>query len=159
MNKLTVGISITAAFLVVVALFSFTPRANAQDMSQHAARSAVSAAVWNKMLKMKLWVIETHDVPGAVFTQEVGRAHVEHQIQLEKQGVMFAAGGVRNAKGEREYGMIVIRAASYEAAQKIADSDPMHIAKVRAYTLHEWTINEGQIKLTVNFSDGTYTFE
>ena len=114
---------------------------------------------FDKLLKKKLWIIETRPVPGAADNPTVLRAHMYHQRDLEQAGVMFGAGPVSNVKGEFEYGMIIVRADSREAAQKIADSDPMHMANLRTYTLHEWLLNEGQMRVSVNFSDGSYRFE
>jgi uncharacterized protein YciI len=127
--------------------------------SSGAQPAAALGPDFDKLLKKTLWVIETRPVPGAADNPEVLRNHMYHQRDLEKQGVMFGAGPVSNAKGEFEYGMIIVRAESREAAQRIADSDPMHIAKLRTYTLHQWLLNEGQMKISVNFSDGTYRFE
>jgi hypothetical protein len=32
----------------------------------------------------------------------------------------------------------------------------MHQAGVRAYTLHEWTLNEGRLTVSIDFSDQRY---
>jgi uncharacterized protein YciI len=111
----------------------------------------------SRMLGKKFWIIETHGVSGTNPSPEMMRKHLERQISLEKSGVLLAAGPVMG--GESPYGMIVVRAASREAAQKIADGDPLHAAKLRTYVLREWQINEGRVSLKLNFSDGTYSFE
>ena len=115
---------------------------------------AAAHAMTAGMLGMKLWVITTKTVVDRDKAAPFLQAHLEHQVRLEKEGVMFGAGPLRNADGSRaDLGLIVIRAASAEEARRIADSDPMHQAGVRTYTLHEWTLNEGRITLSVDFSD------
>jgi uncharacterized protein len=96
-------------------------------------------------------------VPGTDPAPEMMRKHLERQIALEKSGILFAEGPVMG--GESPYGMIVVRAASREDAQKIADGDPLHAARLRTYVLREWQINEGRMSVKLNFSDGTYNFE
>ena len=81
--------------------------------------------------------------------------HLAHQIKLEKQGIMFAAGPLTGEDGDRVGGMIVIRAESFAAARAIADSDPYHKAGLRNYTLTRWTVNEGSYGIRVNYSDQT----
>jgi uncharacterized protein len=108
-------------------------------------------------LEKKLWVIQVTDVPGGRASEiDAIRRHLAHQVDLEKQGIMFGAGPVSNAEGKHEYGMIIVRAASAEEAKAIAESDPMQKEGRRTYTLHEWTLNEGRLNLTINFSDGSY---
>jgi uncharacterized protein len=52
-------------------------------------------------------------------------------------------------------GMIVVRAASFDEARAIADSDPFHKAGLRGYTIEKWIVNEGSYTVTVNYSDQT----
>jgi uncharacterized protein YciI len=106
------------------------------------------------MLGMKLWVITTKTVVDREKAVPLLKAHLEHQVRLEKEGVMFGAGPLRHPDGSRaDLGLIVIRAASAEEARRIADSDPMHRAGARTYTLHEWTLNEGRLTVSVDLSD------
>lgn len=80
--------------------------------------------------------------------------HLEHQVRLEKSGVLFAAGPLQNKAGEKMgHGMIVIRADSFEEADSIAAEDPFHKAGVREYTIDRWTVNEGRVNLTIDYSD------
>jgi len=81
--------------------------------------------------------------------------HLEYQIGLEKEGVIFAAGPTFNADGTEGHGLIVIRAASFEAARAIADKDPWVKAGVRTYTLTRWVVNEGSYSVRINYSDQT----
>jgi len=102
-----------------------------------------------------------HTVPNAP-REELDRvlpAHLEHQIRLEKSGIMFAAGPMVNADGTPAGGLIVIRAKDFAEAKEIADSDPFHRSGLRSYTLRRWTVNEGSYGLRVNYSDQTVTIE
>ena len=52
-------------------------------------------------------------------------------------------------------GMIIVRAQSFAQAREIADADPLHAAGLREYEVWKWTMNEGSVTLTVNYSDQT----
>jgi uncharacterized protein len=112
-----------------------------------------------KFLGRQLYVI--HTVPKAS-REELDRVlpdHLDHQVRLEKSGVMFAAGPMANADGTPAGGLIVIRAKDFAEATVIADSDPFHKAGLRTYTLRRWTVNEGSYGLHVNYSDQTVTID
>jgi len=119
-------------------------------MSDSAARSQQMAA---KMLGKQLYVIHTIPVAPREKIAELLPQHLEHQVRLEKSGVMFAAGPLANEDGTPGGGLIVVRADSFAAARAIADTDPLHKAGLRTYTLRRWTVNEGSYSLTINYSD------
>lgn len=112
-----------------------------------------------QVLGKTLWVVITKPVEGAHADEGAMRAHMEHQFRLEREGIMFGAGPLSTADGGRYGGMIVIRAASKEDAVRIADSDPMHARGLRSYTLYKWTLNEGHLGLSLDFSTGKFTLE
>ncbi len=85
--------------------------------------------------------------------------HLEYQIKLEKEGVIFAAGPTFNADGTEAPGLIIIRAASFEAAKAIADADPWVRAGVHACTITRWVINEGTYSVRINYSDQTVVID
>ena len=112
-----------------------------------------------KFLGRQLYVI--HTVPK-VSREELDAmlpAHLEHQIQLEKTGIMFAAGPMANPDGTPAGGLIVIRAKDFAEATAIAVSDPFHQAGLRSYTLRRWTVNEGSYSVRVNYSDQSVAIE
>ena len=83
-------------------------------------------------------------------------AHLRHQISLEKQGILFAAGPLAGEDGAwGGNGMFVIRAAGFEEARAIADADPMHRAGERVYDLRSWRLHEGRIILSIDLSDSS----
>ncbi len=112
-----------------------------------------------RMLKKQLWVVITKPVKPPEEVRRHLKAHLEHQIRLEKDGIMYGAGpatapGVSSAA----FGLIIIRARDEAEARRIADSDPMHSSGVRAYELYSWSLNEGRINVTLDFSDQSFRF-
>jgi hypothetical protein len=51
--------------------------------------------------------------------------------------------------------MFVLRAGSFEEAEAIAKTDPLHAAGLRTFTLQKWRLNEGSITVKINYSDQT----
>ena len=120
--------------------------------------SAGAKALHDRMLGKKLWVVTTKAVGSREQLDQHLEAHLRHQISLEKAGIMFGAGPLANADGTPSgTGMIIIRAETAEAARAIADLDPFHSSGLRTYTLQQWTMNEGRLTITLDFSDQSYT--
>jgi len=105
------------------------------------------------------YVIVTTPVAPREALDKMLAEHLAHQIRLEKDGIMFAAGPLTAEDGTRVGGLIVIRAESFAAARAIADSDPYHKNGLRKYTLQRWTVNEGSYGIRVNYSDQTVSIE
>jgi uncharacterized protein YciI len=123
-------------------------------------QNAEVQALRSRFLAKKLWVILTKRVASAEEMERHIPAHLQHQIALEKQGIMYGAGPCRPpGEPEAAFGLIIIRAPDEKEARRIADSDPMHVAGVRKYELFQWTMNEGQLRIALNFSDQTYRLE
>lgn len=127
---------------------------NPKAVPAAAVREASSA-----MLQKQLYAIFTTptDGLGAVFGNL--DAHLAYQMQLEKDGIMFAAGPMwtdDEAHWEGD-GMVVVRAASRAEAIAIAENDPMHQAGARSFTVRPWMINEGSLRVTLNYA--TQKFE
>ena len=112
-----------------------------------------------KMLGKHLYVIHTTPIASRDQILPLLPDHLEHQVRLEKSGIMFAAGPMTNEDSSAAGGLIVIRAESFEAARGIADSDPLHKAGLRTYTIRRWTVNEGCYTVRINYSDQTVTIE
>ncbi len=113
-----------------------------------------------RMLKKRLWVVMTKAVAPPEEVRQHLKAHLQHQIALERAGIMYGAGpATRPGETAAAFGLIIIRAENETAARRIADSDPMHSSGVRAYELYAWSLNEGRITMTLNFSDQTFAFD
>lgn len=113
----------------------------------------------SKMLRKRLWVVITKAVAPPEELSKMLEAHLDHQIRLEKDGIMFGAGPLSNPDGSPTgTGMIIIRAESEAEARRIADQDPFHSSGLRTYTLQQWSLNEGRITVTIDYSDQSYRF-
>lgn len=113
----------------------------------------------HRMLGKQLYVVHTTPAAPRDRIVELLPAHLEHQVRLEKAGTMFAAGPMVDEDGSPAGGLIVIRAESFAAARAIADSDPLHKAGLRTYTIRRWTVNEGAYSVRINYSDQSVTIE
>lgn len=117
-------------------------------------------ALHEGMLRKELWVVITRRVAPPDQVREQLKAHLEHQIALEKRGALFGAGPA-TAPGEEApaFGLILIRARDEAEARAIADSDPMHSSGVRTYELYRWSMNEGRITVTLDYSDRSFRLD
>ncbi|SDY11034.1 YciI family protein [Citreimonas salinaria] len=110
------------------------------------------------MLQKQLFAIFTTPVDdlGAVFAHM--EEHLAFQVQLEKDGILYAAGPLWTDDGSEweGEGMVIVRAASVDEAKAIAERDPMHKAGARAFRVRPWLINEGSI--TIRLDNSTQTF-
>lgn len=113
-----------------------------------------------RMLRKQLWVVMSQAVAPPDELARHTRAHLEYQIKLERDGIMYGAGPATRPGEERPaFGLIIIRARDEAAARAIADADPMHSSGARQYELFSWSLNEGRINVTLNFSDQTFRFD
>jgi uncharacterized protein YciI len=114
-------------------------------------------AFGEKFYKKRFWVLVTTPVAGRTITDDDFVDHLNHQIALEKRGVLFAAGPLMDETGRMiGEGMFIIRAADAAEARAVADSDPIHARGLRTYTLRLWQLHEGRIEVAVDLSDSTY---
>ena len=111
----------------------------------------------NKFLGKEMYLVITKPVRSPEIDKRLSD-HLAHQVDLERRGIMFAAGPLY-PRGSTipEAGMFVLRANSFEEAEAIAKTDPLHEAGLRTYTIQKWRLNEGSITVTVNYSDQTAT--
>lgn len=108
------------------------------------------------MLQKQLYVIFTKPAAdmGAVMAQI--EVHLEYQMKLERDGVMFGAGPFwsDNEQDWEGEGMVIIRAASLAEGRKIAAADPMHSSGARTFIVRPWLLNEGTVTVKVDYSTG-----
>jgi len=106
------------------------------------------------MLQKQLYAIFTTPVNGLGPVFANIEEHLKFQVELERQGIMFAAGPLWT--DDEQYwegeGMVIVRAASRDEAIKIAENDPMHKAGARSFKVRPWLINEGSVTVRVDFS-------
>jgi uncharacterized protein YciI len=107
------------------------------------------------MLQKQLYVIFTEPVSGMGPVMQVIKEHLDYQMDLERRGIMFAAGPLWTDDGKHwaGEGMVIVRAASAEEAAEIAEADPMHQTGARRFRVRPWLINEGSITVKIGYSD------
>ena len=103
------------------------------------------------MLRLKLFVI---------FSQGKGldvmpylAQHLQYMIELEREGKLFASGPLGDPS--KADGMTIVRAADEEEARGMALRDPFVVHGIRTFKIVPWTVMEGSLNVTVNFSDQT----
>ena len=109
-------------------------------------------------LAKQLYMVSTRPVNGIGPVMENLGVHLAFQEELEKTGVMFAA-GPNWTDDEQDWegdGTVVYRAASLAEAKAIAARDPMHASGARTFTVRPWLINEGTITLEIGFATGRF---
>ncbi|MDV3129940.1 YciI family protein [Mycobacterium sp. 21AC1] len=106
------------------------------------------------LLALKLYVISSKPVAGLGPILDLLEPHVAYQTQLERDGVMFAAGPLANDDSSEWLGegLFMYRAESIDQAREIAQADPMHRNGAREFTVREWMLNEGTCSVQVYFS-------
>jgi hypothetical protein len=102
------------------------------------------------------WMTPTDAPPPAGKTAvDVRTEHFAYLIELERSGVLFAAGPFVDESGTRHgAGMIIIRASTRAEAEAIAYAEPYTKAGMRKMVLTPWQRNEGTLSLRIRFSDG-----
>ena len=73
-------------------------------------------------------------------------------MQLEREGIMFAAGPMWDDDEWNGEGLVVVRAASRPEAIAIAERDPMHRSGARKFTVRPWMMNEGTVTVRLDMS-------
>lgn len=111
------------------------------------------------MLQKQLYIIfttPTGDLGPVLANLE---EHLAFQVELEREGTMFAAGPLWNDE-ETEWhgeGMVVVRAGSRDEAIAIAERDPMHRCGARRFTVRPWLVNEGAMTFRLEMSSQKLT--
>jgi len=101
------------------------------------------------MLRLKLWVIFSHG--KGLDLKPYLADHLAYMIALEREGKLFASGPFGD--GTKGDGMTIVRAASEDEAREIALRDPFVVNGIRTFKIQAWTVMEGSLSVTVNFSD------
>jgi uncharacterized protein YciI len=76
--------------------------------------------------------------------------HLDYLIALEAKGKIFASGPM-NVPGSGD-GMTILKVETEEEARAIASADPLVKKAGRTFALHPWTVMEGQMTVTLSFS-------
>ncbi|MGD1876818.1 MAG: YciI family protein [Kiloniellaceae bacterium] len=132
---------------------------DAANMQSVPAAAVLDAS--KEMLQKQLYAIFTTPTKGleAVFAHL--EEHLEYQVKIEREGIMYAAGPLwsddeQHWEGE---GLVVVRAASRQEAVRIAERDPMHKSGARSFKVRPWLVNEGSLTLKLDYSTQKFTLE
>lgn len=107
------------------------------------------------LLHKELYIAITEPLSDPGLAEKL-REHILGQIDLERRNVLFGAGPLQDEEKDRPTkGMFIIRATSFAEARVILDQDVFHKAGLRSYKLFRWSLNEGSINVTINYSDQT----
>jgi uncharacterized protein len=109
-------------------------------------------------LAKQLYVVFTKPTNGIGPVMANLGVHLKFQEELERNGIMFAA-GPHWTDDELEWrgeGMVVIRAASVAEASAIAARDPMHVSGARTFSVRPWLVNEGTLSVRLDFATGKF---
>jgi uncharacterized protein YciI len=101
------------------------------------------------MLRLKLFVIFSFG--KGLDLKPYLADHLTYMIELEREGKLFASGPFGD--GTRGDGMTIVRAANEEEARAVALRDPLVTNGIRTFRIEPWTVMEGSLSVTVNFSD------
>jgi len=79
--------------------------------------------------------------------------------KLENEGRLFGAGLLKNHKenevADLGYGMFILRAETRAEAESIACQEPNTKAGLRTMKVVPWLRGEGDINITISFTNGT----
>lgn len=122
------------------------------------AQEVVEICKSGGFLAKQLYVVFTTPTAGMGPVMDNLQPHLKYQEDLEKRGIMFAAGPhwTDDEKLWEGEGMVVIRAASLTAAKEIAAKDPMHMCGARTFRVWPWLVNEGTITVKLGFATGKF---
>jgi len=113
-----------------------------------------------KMLHKRLYIIFSEPTDKAGDRRSIFHEHIAYQLEIERQGILFAAGPFVDEEGRSQGpGMIVVRAKTVVEAQRIAEADPFHRQGYRTFRIQAWEVNEGGFTLRLKFSDGTFALD
>jgi uncharacterized protein YciI len=102
----------------------------------------------SRMWRRKLWVVMSKGSGQSIVPHLA--EHLDYLIALEAEGKIFASGPM-NVPGSGD-GMTILKVETEDEALAIAQADPLVKRAGRSFTVHPWTVNEGQITVTVSFS-------
>lgn len=108
-----------------------------------------AAELMAKMAQLRLFVIFWRG--GGNDLSAHLAAHLDYMIAVEKTGRLFASGPL--GEQSRSDGMTIVRADSAEQAAEIAAADPFVRAGLRSFTVEPWTVMEGRVSVSIDFSD------
>lgn len=125
-----------------------------------ATAEQVARTIMNKLVREQNYLVMMRpaDPPpeNPKESQEELRAdHHAYLVDLERAGVLVAAGPCRDAEGwVRGTGLLILRADNRAEAAAIAAEEPYTKAGFRAADIIPWQRNEGNMTINLRLADG-----
>ncbi|MBN8502646.1 MAG: hypothetical protein J0M19_16090 [Sphingomonadales bacterium] len=122
------------------------------------AKEIVNLVREKGMLAKQLYIVSTTPAGSLDKVMEMVENHLDYQVDLERRGIMFAA-GPNWTDDEKEWkgdGTVVIRAGSMAEAHALMEADPMHSSGARKFTIRPWLVDEGRLSVELDFSTGKF---
>ena len=86
---------------------------------------------------------------------EMRLEHHDYLVDMERRGILFAAGPLRDDEGwERGHGLLIFRATNRAEATKWAMQEPYTKYGQREVEIIPWQRNEGTISINLRLADG-----
>lgn len=118
-----------------------------------------NAAIERGSLAHELFVVISEPAADPAQMKEKLPEHLAYQAEQENAGNLVLAGPMSDPSGDlmEGVGLIIYRAASLDAARKLAENDPMHSSGTRSFVIRRWLVNEGSISVNVKLSAQSVT--
>ena len=108
-----------------------------------------------QLYMVRMEMAEPVDDPLPVLLPHL-RDHILWLRDQERGGVLFLSGANRDEVGWDGSGVAVLRAGSRAEAVAIAETEPFHRAGVRTNTVHGWSLNEGNLQVSLRLFDDAF---
>ncbi len=94
-------------------------------------------------------------IPPGRSAEDIRAEHHDYLVDLERRGVLFAAGPFVDENGTRHgAGLIILRVATRAEAETIGHAEPYTRLGLRTMEITPWQRNEGTLELKLRFADG-----
>ena len=122
-----------------------------------------AAAITASLAREQAYVLMMRPNPEAPPIESRDLLRIEHHeylLNLERRGILFAAGPFAD-RGEKPSGsgMIIIRASSLEEAIRIGHEEPYTRNLLRIMEVLPWQRNEGTLRLELRLADGVLNID
>ncbi|MZR13672.1 hypothetical protein GQE99_11660 [Maritimibacter sp. DP07] len=113
-----------------------------------------------RMMAREFYLVENKLAAEPSELGPVLKDHLLYMIELEKSGVLFLSGPLYDRDGTMTFeGVTILRAKSFEEAERIAARDPFVVSGLRTPKVHKWVVNEGRLNISVSLSNKSASFD
>lgn len=126
-----------------------SPDTKVRPDTRHAGAQKVYFACFTDLLETSRDEDIARAIPG----------HKEWLAEMEATGKIFVAGPFLDENySYSATGLIVFRAETPAEAHDLAQRDPMHALGHRTFRIVPWQLNEGTMRIDINFLKGGFDF-